>query len=113
MITFNRLDLGRYAMDEDLACPECGRRLRKIRRTGLAYWLKRRLSSTRLYRCPECQRNFWRAGEEVESGYPGRPPAAIKKTADEPDALTTRGYTIVIILSFILTFILIAIFGKR
>lgn len=49
----------------------------------------------------------------MESGYPGRPPAAIKKTADEPAALTTRGYTIVIILSFILTFILIAIFGKR
>ena len=98
--------------DKDLACPECGRSLKRIRGTGFAYWLKRRLSSARLYRCPECQQNFWLADKKLETDHPGRCPAAITEAADEPTALTSGEYTMVIILSFVLTFILIAIFGK-
>jgi hypothetical protein len=83
-----------------------------MRHTGLIYWLRRRLGSARLYHCPECQRDFWLAGKKLETDRPGRPAAVITKTTDEPAALSAREYTIVIILSFVLTFILIAIFGK-
>lgn len=103
----NESETGRVS--RHLSCPLCGeKKVRHIRRSGMAYRMRRRLTSDRLYRCHSCHQDFWVTAQ-------GKPEVAdyVEPSREQGPALSTRAYYLMVLFSFIASFILIAIFGKK
>lgn len=96
-------------------CPFCGeRKVGHIRRSGIAYRMRRRLTSDRLYRCHSCHKDFWVSAQGELREVPDHEELPREETArDQGPALSSRAYYLVMLFSFVVSFILMVIFGKK
>lgn len=112
---------GTDGQSEAVSCPYCsGNLIVRLRRQGLGYRLRRKLTKAHLYRCRDCHRDFWQSAKltrggrfRVEKRGNRLGELAASKPRGEETGLSTRQYVLALFFAFGVAFFLIVLFGKR